>query len=58
MAKMKSWNSTPVSLTLKGAGKAREFAMKNGDDVCGLLKDYALWMAAKASGKKKKDTKH
>ena len=70
-AKLKSWAASASQVTFKVSKddknhklqqEAVSFSLDDGEDVCKLLKDYALWKAAKrrkekAAAKKKKKKK-
>lgn len=60
-AKLKSWAATPKNVTFKVSkdeGKHKltkeqvSFDTEMADDICKLLKDYALWLAAKRKKEK------
>ena len=61
-AKLKSWAASPTQVTFKVSKddknhklqqEAVSFQLDDGEDVCKLLKDYALWLAAKRKREKK-----
>ena len=61
-AKLKSWAASPTQVTFKVSkddknhkltNEAVSFMLDEGEDVCKLLKDYALWLAAKRKREKK-----
>ena len=61
-AKLKSWAASATQVTFKVskddknhklAQEAVSFLLDEGEDVCKLLKDYALWLAAKRKREKK-----
>lgn len=60
-AKLKSWAASPQQVTFKVSkddkchklkSEAVAFTSECGEDVCKLLKDYALWLAAKRKREK------
>ena len=61
-AKLKSWAASATQVTFKVSKddknhkltqEAVSFLLDEGEDVCKLLKDYALWLAAKRKREKK-----
>eukprot|EP01047_Picozoa_sp_COSAG01_P016406 COSAG01_NODE_840_length_13184_cov_18.465724_5_plen_1561_part_00 len=60
-AKLKSWAASPANVTFKVSkddknhklsGESVAFNTECGEDICKLLKDYALWLAAKRKREK------
>ena len=56
-SQVQSWSAGPNSVALKVAGKSTFLETQMGDDICKLLKDYAMYLAKERGLSKKRRSK-